>query len=100
MFGLPALLIGSALQATPGPTRVERARWAVVICLIAEAWGFAHVLAMAIFMFSPHDAIPWAEAVGGGVLIVAAACLWLTVQRDKASDTEERGDVGAPLVTT
>jgi hypothetical protein len=55
---------------------------------------------MMIFMYSSWDTNPWTETIGGVLLIAGSAGLWLTAQRDKASDTEERGDVGAPLVTT
>jgi hypothetical protein len=92
LLGLPALLIASAVQAAPGPRRAGVARWAAVFCL--------SVAPNMIFMYSSWDMNPWTETIGGVLLIAGSACLWLTVQRDQASGTDERGDVGAPLVTT
>ena len=89
MLGLPALLIISAMRATPGPPRVEVARWAVVVSLIAaNNVVITMSLAMAILMYSGYDAIPWAEGVGGVLLIGASIVLWLTVDRAPAPDAD------------
>ena len=101
LLGLPALLIVSAWRATPGPRRVQTARWTTVTCLsVANNMGITYFMSMVIFMYSSWDMNPWTETIGGVLLVGAAVCLWLTVQRDNASDADERGDVGAPLVTT
>jgi hypothetical protein len=62
VLGSPALLIVSALQAPQDLPCVHLARWTVVIWLIAaNNVVITMVLAMVIFRFSPHDAIPWAR---------------------------------------
>lgn len=86
LLGLPALLIVWAARATPAPRRVWLARWAVVIWLIvANNLLILHLMvAPAILMYSSHDTTPWAEAVGGVLLVGASVFLWLTVHRNPA----------------
>jgi hypothetical protein len=100
LLGLPALLIASAVRAVGlGPPRVEVARLAVMFCLIAANNGaITIVLAMAVLMYSPYDAMPWAEGVGG-VLLIVASILWLTVHRAPAPDADT-AVASAPLVNS
>jgi hypothetical protein len=89
VFGLPALLIVSALRAAPSPGRVGKARWTVVICLaVANNMMVTYLMAMVIFMYSSYDSNPWAETIGGALLIGASIAVWLIHHHDDAPETD------------
>ena len=83
LLGLPALLIISVARASTAPRRVRLARWAVVMCLVvANNELILHLMvAPLILMYSSYDTTPWAEAVGGVILIATSVFLWLAIPR-------------------
>lgn len=85
VFGWPALMVASAASAEDAPPRVKVGRWAVVGCVLVGN-PFAQFLIVPLLLaYASHDMTPWAEAVGGVILIGAAGLVWLTAHRDSLS---------------
>ena len=103
VFGWPALMVASAACAVRAPSPVEVGRWAVVGCLLV-ANPFAQVVVAPVLLgYSSYDTTPWAEAVGGVVLICAAGLLWRAAYRDaspRGGGADDSAPQGVPDVAT
>jgi hypothetical protein len=100
VLGIPALLIVSAMRATPGPRRVEMARWTVVLCLaVANNMMVTYLMAMVILMYGSYDTTPWTEAIGGVLLIGASIALWLSNHHSDAPHVDAAAGSTPPVTS-